>query len=83
MWLFIADGQVYCMIILGIRMQDPHTKEVVQYLGWDESFRFILDYIALHGPFDGFWAFSQVHLCARAIIACSALAEGQDFLEGF
>jgi hypothetical protein len=39
--------------------QDPKTKEILRYEGWDASLAFIKDYIALHGPFDGFWAFSQ------------------------
>ena len=35
------------------------TGKVVSYDGFDESLAFIKDYIALHGPFDGLWAFSQ------------------------
>ena len=52
-------------------MQDPHTKEVLRYVGWDESLSFIKDYIGLHGPFDGFLGFSQVacHGCTRALHA--------------
>ena len=34
--------------------------KVTSYDGFDESLAFIKDYIALHGPFDGLWAFSQV-----------------------
>lgn len=36
------------------------SGKVVSYDGFDESLTFIKDYIALHGPFDGLWAFSQV-----------------------
>ena len=36
------------------------SGKVVRYDGFDESLTFIKDYIALHGPFDGLWAFSQV-----------------------
>ncbi len=39
--------------------QDPTTKEILRYKGWDETLAFVKDYIRLHGPFDGFWAFSQ------------------------
>ncbi len=39
-------------------MQGDNGK-VVCYDGFDESLAFIKDYIALHGPFDGLWAFSQ------------------------
>jgi len=39
--------------------QDPVTQRIVRYDGYDVSLAFVKDYIALHGPFDGFWAFSQ------------------------
>ena len=51
--------------------QDPHTKEVLRYVGWDESYAYIKDYVALHGPFDGFIAFSQV-----SSPACSVAGAG-------
>lgn len=36
------------------------SGKVESYDGFDESLSFIKDYVALHGPFDGLWAFSQV-----------------------
>lgn len=39
--------------------QDPVTQRIIGYDGYDVSLGFVRDYIALHGPFDGFWAFSQ------------------------
>ena len=37
------------------------SGKIVRYDGFDESLTFIKDYIELHGPFDGLWAFSQVY----------------------
>ena len=42
-----------------VSVQGSNGK-VVSYDGFDESLAFIRDYITLHGPFDGLWAFSQV-----------------------
>ncbi len=50
--------------------QDPDTKEILRYKGWDESLAFIKDYIALHGPFDGFWAFSQACALQENCLGC-------------
>ena len=49
-------------------VQDPNTQEILIYKGWEETLKYIEKYIAANGPFDGFWAFSQVssqlHLAA-------------------
>ena len=49
-------------------VQDPNTQEILIYKGWDETLKYVEEYIAANGPFDGFWAFSQVsrqfHLAA-------------------
>ena len=50
--------------------------KVTSYDGFDESLAFIKDYIALHGPFDGLWAFSQVrdaNLVSKS--SCVALSQ--------
>ncbi|CAL8463976.1 g3511 [Coccomyxa elongata] len=49
--------------------QDPTTKEILRYKGWDETLAFVKDYIGLHGPFDGFWAFSQGTILASLLLA--------------
>ncbi|CAK0786421.1 hypothetical protein CVIRNUC_009634 [Coccomyxa viridis] len=43
--------------------------KVTSYDGFDESLAFIKDYIALHGPFDGLWAFSQGTILASLLLA--------------
>ena len=49
-------------------VQDPNTQEILIYKGWEETLKYVEEYIAANGPFDGFWAFSQVssqlHLAA-------------------
>ena len=42
---------------------------MTSYDGFDESLAFIKDYIALHGPFDGLWAFSQVQFLSAGLSA--------------
>ncbi len=51
--------------------QDPTTKEILRYKGWDETLAFVKDYIGLHGPFDGFWAFSQASYQHSTPFDCS------------
>ena len=41
-------------------VQDPNTQEILIYKGWEETLKYVEEYIAANGPFDGFWAFSQV-----------------------
>ncbi|CAL5226171.1 g8998 [Coccomyxa viridis] len=49
--------------------QRGESGKVVRYDGFDESLTFIKDYIALHGPFDGLWAFSQGTILASLLLA--------------
>ena len=46
------------------------SGRVVSYDGFDESLAFIKDYIALHGPFDGLWAFSQASRDLQSLLYC-------------
>ena len=60
----------FLVIVLQIKageciLQDPITKEVIRYEGYDDSMAFLKDYIALHGPFDGLLGFSQAGLSAK------------------
>ena len=68
--IFIKLLRKICLGSFGdcVLVQDPNTQEILIYKGWEETLKYVEDYIADNGPFDGFWAFSQVssrlHLAA-------------------